>query len=804
LIESASSPARITAESNSLPSEQPSATAKPRCRVLGRIVDERKQPVANAQVFLSPGDGKWSDTAKLPTVDVNGRSRERLAATTGEDGRFALDAPVPTCDSVALEVDPPLYFSRAFRDYGRTEYTTTKGFVAGDNYVGDIEVLACGAVAGRVVSDTGAPLDNALVAAGGFKRRDGSTVRTDATGAFLAGHVAEGEIALHVELDGRLSQRIEHVSVQRGVTTRIADVVLARSPEIAGIVVDTSGAPVPSVLVWGWPIGGSRGAGAKTQTDGTFVIALPEERPYSFEIKSDVFEPWGIGQRGKPETTFEPGRRDVRIVLQRATQTTFRVIDARTHEPIETFGIRVDAKPAKGPFKGDGGKEIECSSHPLGEVTLAAKPATSMVIVTAPGHADLETEVRRDAGSDSVQTLALVPAGSIVGRLVMSGAPVAGGSITMQREWLDDLGRPAPLEKSAVANAHTDVGSYPGRGRRVRAKDDGTFTLADLAAGTYQLQIEATGAGALLVRGVKVSEGDALQLGDIQLARAAIVRGRLIAPAGDSPTSYSVFMDSRRERSVDITAQDGSFEFVGLEAGPHTITWGRERKLLRASDDPHLQRLDLAAGEERNVVLDASRSDKCAVTTQVLRNGAPAAGLEVMAQWKDRRTSLGRTGDDGKCTGEVEGDLVFDLVAVSPDNREIGDGGRGLHAVPGGRMELTIRISTGSVLLELPPDLVAPQEGFVSFALQSDDKKVRASLAFTPGTRVANGNERWSGSTIRFTDVQVGTSQCTVSFFRLEAPTGERNTQKTTPVRPAFTQTVTIEEGRETKILVPP
>ncbi len=777
----------------------------PRSRVFGRVVDEHHAPVENEVVELDAYAQPWTFTASDTTKGSSIPSIENLALTTGADGIFVFETFAPADVMMAIDVQAQLHHARATHYFGSGKGQEPP-LRPGDNDLGDIQVETYGAVSGRVVARDGTPIVHETVSVA-TRRASGSWKgETDDSGHYLIGAVPPGNQRVDVMVEGWLWKHVPDVVVEAGVTTNVPDIVLERAPEISGIVVDASGAGIPGVFVRAMPTDGSGGgAKATTNLDGSFTLRLAKDGPCSIEIPATgEFEPWGVGESGGPAMPFEPGRKDVRIVLTRAVRTTFRVVDRITRAPLHTFGILVREKPQSGYFKGSSIKDIAFTDHPDAEVRVPATPGASVVITGSPDHADIETEVVLDAGSDSVQTLALAPPSTIVGRVLMNGSPLAGASIALGPTWVDDQGNPSNAAVSAPHTVHREPDGYPGRLRKQTTRADGSFDFTDLAAGMYAMTIDAPGAGHVVMRGIRLAEASTSNVGDIQLVAGASVRGRLLMPTGDSPIGCNVLLDSRWGPLSEIKRPDGAFEFTALGAGAHTITWTGERKLAAPDDDPHVVHFDLAVGETREIVFDARGNDACTLVTHVLSNGVPAVGVELMVDWKGHSDSLGRTDADGKCEGRIDSALVFDLVAVSADNRELGDGGKGLQAVSGGRMERTIRIVTGTLVVELPTDLVAPQSGYVSLVLRGREGHERTLVALTTNSDTGgDGLPVWKGRTIDMGELPVGVFEGTLRFFRNEAQPGGEGPSKHVAVRPECVLPMTIEEGRETRIVVP-
>jgi protocatechuate 3,4-dioxygenase beta subunit len=118
-----------------------------------------------------------------------------------------------------------------------------------------------------------------------------------------------------------------------------------------------------------------------------------------------------------------------------------------------------------------------------------------------------------EAGGDPLD-LVLSPAGTVTGRVV------------------DDRGQPVESFRVSAAAAESS-------GRMMRmprfeeaVSEDGRFTLSNLAAGTYVVTATAPERAAGTVTGVKVAEGQTVDVGTVKLAAGGVVRGTVVDQSG--------------------------------------------------------------------------------------------------------------------------------------------------------------------------------------------------------------------------------------------------------------------------------
>src|SRR5690606_9439506 len=143
-----------------------------------------------------------------------------------------------------------------------------------------------------------------------------------------------------------------------------------------------------------------RGAGAKTDAEGRFVMHLPQDEPYRLGVDRDPrFEPWG-GFQGRE--VFAPGANGIRITLKRAARMTVAVVDAVTGAAVERFEVSAGMHGAR------------LAVHPGGRVEVSAEPGPKQtLLVHAPGYVPAELPVEFDEPGVALQTVRVEPGASL-------------------------------------------------------------------------------------------------------------------------------------------------------------------------------------------------------------------------------------------------------------------------------------------------------------------------------------------------------------------------------------------------------
>jgi hypothetical protein len=286
------------------------------------------------------------------------------------------------------------------------------------------------------------------------------------------------------------------------------------------------------------------------------------------------------------------------------------------------------------------------------------------------------------------------------------------------------------------------------------------------------------------------------------------LHGVLVADANGTPVGFQVGMDRVPTRRLEIDDVGGKFEFQGLEAGEHTITWSRPAHRWSLDGDSREQTIHLAAGEVREITLDAASSKPCDVIIYLSSGGRPAAGAAVNARVRPRTKSglpmsfsFGTSGADGMVKGQVDGDLTFDIDVITASLHRLGTVEEDLRASPGGRIERTVDISTGRLLIELPAGVQVEKYGQIQVYLARNEPGPRVPVVRTAEPRPhVPGAPVWTTSRIDFGEFRADSYDVLITCMRLDS-SGER--VKVIQLHEPFRTKVVIEADREVKLVVP-
>lgn len=436
-------------------------------------------------------------------------------------------------------------------------------------------------VVGKVVTSEGAPIAGASISirtVGGDPRaqRSGGHAESDDDGSFEIEGVLPGTFTVRAKAEDYLRpEDPPKIEVKPGEVTSV-DLTLDDGGSLSGTVVDESGEPVKGASIRARSITtGRRGGGrAKARDDGTFQIE--SMRAGRYRVSASVGGMWG-GQAlrglGKgdddvhgEEADVELGKNvEVRLVVQ--TQSgiiTGIVVDEQGKPVSDAFIDSQRQSQAAGASKGGARQRVRWgaswdSALKLtdmdGRFTLDGLAEGSYTILAyrkGGGEAIVE-----DVATGADTKLTILTTGSLAGVV-----KVAGGF----------------PEEFTVSVEDRETG-FDRSEEFYRTK--GSWTLSDLPAGTYSVQVHA-GEGTAEQKGIEVAEGEDKAGIELLLESRVTVTGRLVSLETGDPVSgmrVSVsplaggggFSFSMNEDKEKITDEQGRFTVENAPAGRVTV-----------------------------------------------------------------------------------------------------------------------------------------------------------------------------------------------------------------------------------------
>jgi len=311
--------------------------------ISGRVIDDAGKAIANAKVSAASENWGMGDETGKADVITNAQGAFTIPALAAGTHRLtAIDGEHAPAWSTPITVKD----------------TPVSGVT--------ITMKAGGALSGKVTDTAGKPVAFATVQviAKGQDAWMQATPRhatTDKLGAFELRGLARIKQQARAESETAASKIAEIDLAEKAAVTDLA-LVLDVSGQIAGIVVDEKGAPVPEVQVNAFPdiLGGASAEGlalaglSSTTTDGggAFVISgLPDG---AYRLRAARARP-GWGDWGQGGTEAKPGDKDVKIVLPAPGELKGKVVIAgKTDGNIPTIAsVQVGQNPPTPVTKGE-------------------------------------------------------------------------------------------------------------------------------------------------------------------------------------------------------------------------------------------------------------------------------------------------------------------------------------------------------------------------------------------------------------------------------------------------------------------
>ncbi len=526
-----------------------------------------------------------------------------------------------------------------------------------------------GCISGTVTDEHGAPIRHARV---WFRIRPASSdangnepqptvhdtewVTTDARGNYASEALRPGTYAIGAEHYAHLDAEERTVEVRPARTTSGTNFVMNQGEAIAGRVTDWDGDPVPGAEVSArterefddryssaasavTTEGPFYFRGAVVGDDGAFLLRGLEPGPHELCAYAARFFPF--------RKTCSAPAEGVTVKLRRLPRITGRVVDKRTGEPMEVFGVAHDDVPSATERHPDGRFEIILDS---GEYTIC---------ISTPGYAIATVKnVRAIEGVEPDDLLIELVPGATLGFHVTSeetGQAIEGAALELERDWVASgfgeypEARPLKLLSDAAGACSTD--RFP-PGPHVFTVSHPEFRpkriVVEVGKDEPQKTVEVALGKGLTIRGRVVSKADGAPLAGARL--------RLLDAPGPSwrcPGDNGHFAE---------TDESGAFKIERVVPGDYTLSvW---------HDDyaPFRENVHFDDSFETELLVEMSAYGRILVTLKT-SDGAPAAGGGVSLQGGWRTADAN---DEGKCVIDrlEPGEHVLSAVGAHCPARE--------------------------------------------------------------------------------------------------------------------------------------
>ena len=516
----------------------------------GRVVDESDAPVAGAEVTLRP---------PIPTDPLAVAYRMALqrggedgpTSTTDAEGRFEVgDLAVGRYD---LEVR-----ARGFAPARVPGLRVDEGVGQAD--FGTVVLVPGASIEGRVADPDGRPIAGAEVTV--EIERDGlmalslsgprNRVETGADGRFVvADLVPDRPVTLAVAKPGYGS---EFTSSVRPPVDAIA-VVLRPSGGLKGRVVDAQGDPVAGARVMAAPDHRALASGprrtprrerppwSRSDADGRFLIEDVEPGTLQVSVQAESYQRY-VATGVEVEAGTE---REIEIVLETGATVEGRITTA-DGVPLAQASVQVAPR-----------RDTRFGGNRFGGSSSGRTDAEGRYRVDGAGLGPASITVFHGDRQRLTEAIEVRPGGNVVDLVLDSGFEVSGQVVSADGEPIG--GAALSLQPGDLQRISFDASPPAVSGT------DGTFVLADVAAGSYRLKASREGFAAATSEIFEVADDVTGLL--LELGRGATLQGRVLGLEPDELGSLELVAFSAtsgmRRGEFDFEAR---YAFANLAPGP--------------------------------------------------------------------------------------------------------------------------------------------------------------------------------------------------------------------------------------------
>jgi uncharacterized GH25 family protein len=625
-------------------------------KVVVEVADDDGKPIANASVKLED----FAETTK----------------PTGADGTVTL-APVQP-GWVGVEVTAPGYgVGTAFGQAGSAGATATI----------HVKLHKGVAVSGRVIDEAGKPVAKAHVTVGEawWMPASAGEATTDDKGEFTFAALAAGTHVLHAEDGDHAPTRSMPVTVGdrpvSGITITMKD-----GGSVAGRVVDAQGNGVPYATIRVAAKADEQmmqpGRQAVSEKDGTFEVRGLARVKVQVRASSDD----ASSKVADVDAAATAHTKDLKLVLD---------------ETGTISGIVVD---------GDGKPVAEVQVTAMADFFAAERPSLAGLTSATTDGAGAFT--LRGMPDGPYRLRALRGAGGSMRGLENPGVAAMVGDKNVK------LTLPAPatlvgkiqLENGQAPKlANVQLGYHPA----TPAGNDGSFTIADLEPGKYDVKVLGPEFAQLTKSDVDLTAGKTTDLGTLIVTRGRKLTGRVIDASGTpvigarvtvSKTLLSMEgaqdqLDAIAEMTgarIATTDQDGAFTIIGI-AKAHTFASAEHPDKGRANP------VDIAEGAEDPPPVTLALRGFGSITGKVTSKGEPAPGVTITDTLKGSIAQVGiaRTADDGTFTLSKVSEGTHVLNAMQMSGFGASSTSATVDVTAGHPSTVTIDIPVGSIEVDV-------------------------------------------------------------------------------------------------------
>ncbi|MEZ5973646.1 MAG: hypothetical protein R3E96_02035 [Planctomycetota bacterium] len=304
------------------------------------------------------------------------------------------------------------------------------------------------------------------------------------------------------------------------------------------------------------------------------------------------------------------------------------------------------------------------------------------------------------------------PVNVIEGRVMRRGTPVAEARVILDRVRLRYSPRDSPPLGQIAGCDPIDFAVC-----EWTTDDSGFFQTQNLPDGNYRLRILPLGGPPMVLAPFHMQgRRQHVELGDIELAEAAQVRGTVLLPPGHAFEDLEAFLfDEPDFPRVPVDAQ-GRFAMQGLPAGIWTFAVESKSKSKSKRLMPGAQTTQtMQSGQTSDVSIDARDFGACRVELQVSVDGEVRPRMKV---WLNQGSGTSQSFVTGDC--DSEGRVSF-MARAASGSVDVLDANvvltTGFVLDLAGRQAYSDRLEVTStdLTLQLPEGIDWPKDGYLEW-----------------------------------------------------------------------------------------
>ena len=459
---------------------------------------------------------------------------------------------------------------------------------------------------------------------------DALDVRTGDDGTHLVENVPPGNVSVYLDRGSS-----GDCKVAAGEQGRI-ELTLPRGYDIAGVVVEREGRPVPGAQIFSDTMGSGWNALFVTSTDaqGRFRIRSIQGNLCWVSARAALHPP-------SPQYEFIGATADfegVRIVLEpQGAALAGTVFDPRG-EPLAHAQLLLGKEESYEQFKLEDGRGARVPAAQMaqtdehGRFAFAGAPVGKLELqARAKGVAPWKGEVETSSGTRAELVIRMQPGSKLAGRVS------------------DADGKP-------LVRAEVQIGHYGFASRYQRSDGEGRFRFEGLPLGEFGVEAQADGFEQAKTT-LFGANGAQLEWNPV-LGKGLAIRGRLVAQGVDF-SKWWMYCESEDWQKAPYAQSampkaDGSFEFAGCAAAKHKI-----RAHAPGGSLYPVVVVEAVPGPDLLLVpIESAMLPSCRVKGRIVdENGQPVAGVQLNLVLKGANVTPIETADaDGR----------FDLGPVPP------------------------------------------------------------------------------------------------------------------------------------------